>query len=60
MKLKRFVIPEKLEFDVDTASESYTKFFIAPLEKGWGTTIGSAAAGTALLGPGRGRHPGAD
>lgn len=42
MKLKRFVIPERLEFDADSATESYTKFIIAPLEKGWGTTIGNA------------------
>jgi DNA-directed RNA polymerase subunit alpha len=42
MKLKRFVIPEKLEFDADSATESYTKLIIAPLEKGWGNTIGNA------------------
>ncbi|MFO7674952.1 MAG: DNA-directed RNA polymerase subunit alpha [bacterium] len=42
MKLKRFVIPEKLEFDADSATESYTRFIIAPLEKGWGNTIGNA------------------
>lgn len=42
MKLKRFVIPEKLEFDADSATESYTRFTIAPLEKGWGPTVGNA------------------
>jgi DNA-directed RNA polymerase subunit alpha len=42
MKLKRFIVPEKLDFDADTASESYTKFYIAPLEKGWGATVGNA------------------
>lgn len=42
MKLKRFVLPEKLDFDADSATESYTKFVIAPLEKGWGNTIGNA------------------
>jgi len=42
MKLKRFVIPENLGFDADSATESYAKFIIAPLEKGWGTTIGNA------------------
>ncbi|UCG42362.1 MAG: DNA-directed RNA polymerase subunit alpha [candidate division WOR-3 bacterium] len=42
MKLKRFIVPEKLDFDADTASESYTKFYVAPLEKGWGATVGNA------------------
>lgn len=42
MKLKRFVVPEKLDFEADSATESYTKFIIAPLEKGWGTTIGNS------------------
>jgi len=42
MKLKRFIQPEKLEFDAESASESYTKFVIAPLEKGWGSTVGNA------------------
>jgi len=42
MKLKRFVTPELLEFDAASASESYTRFTIAPLEKGWGTTVGNA------------------
>ncbi|MEO0081286.1 MAG: DNA-directed RNA polymerase subunit alpha [candidate division WOR-3 bacterium] len=41
MKLKRFVLPEKLEFETETATESYTKFIVAPLEKGWGVTIGN-------------------
>ncbi|MBN2537963.1 DNA-directed RNA polymerase subunit alpha [candidate division WOR-3 bacterium] len=42
MKLKRFVTPERLDFDVESATESYTRFAIAPLEKGWGTTVGNA------------------
>ncbi len=41
MKLKPFVMPEKLEMDAETATESYAKFIIAPLERGWGTTIGN-------------------
>ncbi len=41
MKLKPFVIPEKLEIDAETATDSYAKFIIAPLERGWGTTIGN-------------------
>ena len=42
MKLKPFVLPEKLESEAESASETYTKFTIAPLEKGWGQTIGSS------------------
>ncbi len=42
MKLKRFILPEKLDYDADTATESYTKFIIAPLEKGWGNTVANA------------------
>lgn len=40
MKLKPFVLPEKVE--IETASDTYTKFIIAPLEKGWGHTIGNS------------------
>lgn len=42
MKLKRFVSPERLEFEAESATESYTKFIIAPLEKGWGVTVGNS------------------
>jgi len=42
MKLKRFVSPEKLEFEAESATESYTRFVVAPLEKGWGTTVGNS------------------
>lgn len=42
MKLKRFVLPERLEREAETATESYTKFIVAPLEKGWGATVGNA------------------
>ncbi|OYD14552.1 DNA-directed RNA polymerase subunit alpha [candidate division WOR-3 bacterium JGI_Cruoil_03_51_56] len=42
MKLKRFIMPEKLDYEAETATESYTKFIIAPLEKGWGNTIGNS------------------
>jgi len=41
MKLKPFVLPEKVEIETETISDTYTKFFIAPLEKGWGHTIGN-------------------
>jgi DNA-directed RNA polymerase subunit alpha len=42
MKLKPFVLPEKLELDASSASDSYGRFMLAPLEKGWGATMGSS------------------
>ncbi|MEO0093719.1 MAG: DNA-directed RNA polymerase subunit alpha [candidate division WOR-3 bacterium] len=42
MKLKPFVLPEKVEIENETATDTYTKFIIAPLEKGWGHTIGNS------------------
>lgn len=42
MKLKPFVIPEKLEVDADSSSDTYARFTIAPLEKGWGQTMGNS------------------
>ena len=42
MKLKPFVLPEKIEIEAETVSDSYTKFIISPLEKGWGHTIGNS------------------
>lgn len=42
MKLKPFVIPERFEVDADTASDTYSRFVVAPLEKGWGQTIGNS------------------
>lgn len=42
MKLKPFIMPERYEVEAETASDSYAKFVIAPLERGWGTTIGNA------------------
>jgi DNA-directed RNA polymerase subunit alpha len=42
MKLKPFVLPEKIEIETETVSDTYTKFIIEPLEKGWGHTIGNS------------------
>ncbi|MEO0080267.1 MAG: DNA-directed RNA polymerase subunit alpha [candidate division WOR-3 bacterium] len=42
MKLKPFVMPEKYEIEAATATDSYSKFIIAPLERGWGVTLGNA------------------
>jgi DNA-directed RNA polymerase subunit alpha len=41
MKLKHFVLPEKVEIESETATDSYAKYTITPLEKGWGHTIGN-------------------
>ncbi len=41
MKLKPFVLPEKIELDTTTATDSYGRFTLAPLEKGWGATMGT-------------------
>ncbi|MEO0096841.1 MAG: DNA-directed RNA polymerase subunit alpha [candidate division WOR-3 bacterium] len=40
--LKHFIILEKVEVEKETQTDSYTKFFIEPLERGWGHTIGTA------------------
>lgn len=42
MKLKPFMIPTELEFDKESLSDGYGKFFFLPLERGWGHTIGNA------------------
>jgi len=41
MKLKHFVLPDKVETEAETASDSYAKLSISPFEKGWGHTIGN-------------------
>lgn len=42
MRLKHFVLPDKVETEPGTASDSYAKLTISPLEKGWGHTVGCA------------------
>jgi DNA-directed RNA polymerase subunit alpha len=42
MKLKPFVLPEKVEHDAESATDTYTRFTVAPLEKGWGQTMGNS------------------
>jgi DNA-directed RNA polymerase subunit alpha len=42
MKLKPFVLPEKIELDTTTATDAYGRFTLAPLEKGWGATMGNS------------------
>jgi len=41
-RLKHFIILEKVEIEKETQTDSYAKFFIEPLERGWGHTIGTA------------------
>jgi DNA-directed RNA polymerase subunit alpha len=42
MKLKPFVLPEKIELDTTTATDAFGRFTLAPLEKGWGATMGNS------------------
>lgn len=42
MKLKPFIMPEHLVTDPESASDVYAKFTIAPMERGWGHTVGNA------------------
>lgn len=48
MKLKPFVLPDRVEVEPETATDSYSKFIIAPLEKGWGYTISNLLRRTLL------------
>lgn len=42
MKLTDLVIPQKLEFEADTLTETYGKFNAEPFEHGYGHTIGNS------------------
>ncbi len=42
MKLKNFQMPKGVIVDDDTLTDNYGKFTIAPLERGFGTTIGNS------------------
>jgi DNA-directed RNA polymerase subunit alpha len=42
MKKKSLQLPKRVEIDADTFSDSFAKFTIAPLERGYGTTLGNA------------------
>lgn len=42
IKLKDFQIPKRLEFEKETYSDTYGKFFAEPFERGFGTTIGNS------------------
>ena len=42
MKPKNFQMPRSVQIDDDTLSDSYGKFTVQPLERGFGTTMGNA------------------
>jgi DNA-directed RNA polymerase subunit alpha len=42
MKPKNFQMPRSVQIDEDTLSDSYSKFTVQPLERGFGTTMGNA------------------
>src|SRR4051794_5691262 len=42
MRLKDLVLPQSLEYDPDTLTDSYGRFFAEPFEKGYGHTIGAS------------------
>ncbi len=42
MKLTGFQRPKRLNFELDTMTETYGKFFAQPFERGFGTTIGNS------------------
>ena len=42
MKFKDLVLPHSLEFDQDTLTDTYGRFYAEPFEKGYGHTIGNS------------------
>jgi DNA-directed RNA polymerase subunit alpha len=42
MKFKSLQMPESVEIDTASATDTYGKFIIEPLERGFGTTLGNA------------------
>ncbi len=42
MKLKNFQMPKGVTIEEESVTDSYTKFVIEPLERGFGTTIGNS------------------
>jgi len=48
MKWKPVLMPRKIELDSATASPTYGRFVIEPLERGFGTTLGNAIRRTLL------------
>ena len=48
MKWKNVLMPRAIELDAATASPSYGRFVIEPMERGFGTTLGNALRRTLL------------
>lgn len=42
LQKKGFQLPEKIQFDAETLTDSYGKLIAEPLERGFGTTIGNS------------------
>ena len=42
MRLKDLVLPQSLEYDPDTLTDTFGRFYAEPFEKGYGHTIGSS------------------
>ena len=42
MRLKDLVLPQRLEYDEETLTDAYGRFYAEPFEKGYGHTIGSS------------------
>jgi DNA-directed RNA polymerase subunit alpha len=42
MRLKDLVLPQSLEYDQDTLTDTYGRFYAEPFEKGYGHTIGNS------------------
>src|SRR5438093_10186571 len=42
MRLKDLVLRQSLDYDLDTLTDTYCRFYAEPFEKGYGHTIGSS------------------
>lgn len=42
MKLQDFILPEKIEYDKEKATDNYGRFVAEPFERGYGHTIGNS------------------
>ena len=61
MLWKGFQRPKRLEFERETLTDRFGRFYAQPFERGFGTTIGNAHAARApVVDRRRGRHRGQD
>ena len=42
MKFKSFVMPRRVQCDKDNLSQTFGRFIVEPLERGYGTTLGNS------------------